>query len=294
MRGRHDPDSARAKPVHLRDMLEFAPDTAFDSSIPLESVRDVAYGPLSTRAHLLDILRPRATTSRPRAAVIHLHGGGWTQYGKYLEDCAFLAEAGFCAVSINYRYAQDTVFPAQLEDATLALGWVRGHANDLNIDPTRVYAWGISAGGHLAALLGVKSDLHLRGIGAICAPSDLTDQAAWHAEYADPNGGFQTLLGARGDAQPALAARASPTLQVSSRAAPFVIVHGELDAHVPVSQATGLHATLRVHGVPVTLHLIPDGDHFINESDRHTMQTKLLEFFMALEQKDASPQEATI
>ena len=263
-------------------MLEFAPDTAFDSLIPLESARDVPYGPLTDRAHLLDILRPVAS-SAPRAVVMHLHGGGWTQYGKYLEDCAFLAEAGFCTVSINYRYAQDAAFPAQLEDAMLALRWVRGHANDLNIASSRIYVWGISAGGHLAALMGMNSDLHLRGVGAICAPSDLTDQAAWYSEYANPNGGFQTLLGARGDAQPALAVRASPTLQVSSRAAPFLIVHGELDAHVPVSQGLKLHTALRAVGVPATLHLIPDGDHFINESNRIVMQTALLGFFTALE-----------
>jgi len=53
--------------------------------------------------------------------VIHIHGGGWTQYGKHLEDCVFLAEAGFCTISINCRYAQDAAFPAQLEDAISAL-----------------------------------------------------------------------------------------------------------------------------------------------------------------------------
>ena len=264
-------------------MLEFRPDTTLNSAAPLESARDLPYGPLTDRAHLLDILRP-AAPSAPRAAVIHIHGGGWTQYGKYLEDCVFLAEAGFCTISINYRYAQDAVFPAQLEDATLALRWVRDHAAELNIDSGRVYVWGISAGGHLAALMGMQAELHLRGVGAICAPSDLTDQTAWYLEYADPHGGFQTLLGARGDVKPALAARASPALQVSSRAAPFLIVHGELDRHVPVSQGLELHAALRAVDVPARLHLISDGDHFINESDRHAMQTVLLEFFTALEQ----------
>lgn len=272
-------------------MLEFRPDTALDSAALLESARDVPYGPLTDRAHLLDILRP-ASPSPARTAVIHIHGGGWTQYSKYLKDCVFLAEAGFCTISINYRYAQDAVFPAQLEDATRALRWVHDHAAALNIDPSRVYAWGISAGGHIAAMLGMQAELHLRGVGAICAPSDLSDRAAWHAEYADPHGGFQTLLGARGDARPELALRASPAKQVSSRAAPFLIVHGQRDAHVPVSQGLELHAALRACGVPARLHLIPDGDHFINQSHRHAMQTSLLEFFRALE--PISARKATI
>ena len=74
----------------------------------------------------------------------------------------------------------------------------------------------------------------------------------------------------------------------SSHAAPFLIVHGELDAHVPVSQGLELHAALRALSVPATLHLIPDGDHFINESHRIVIQTCLLEFFTALEQEYAS------
>ena len=287
----------KPSPLHSAAMLEFRPDTEFDSAAVLESARDVPYGPLTERAHLLDILRP-ASPSTHRAAVMHIHGGGWTQYGKYLKDCVFLAEAGFCTISINYRYAQVAAFPAQLEDATLALRWVRDHAAALNIDPSRVYVWGISAGGHIAGMLGMQAQLQLRGVGAICAPSDLTDQAAWHSEYADPHGGFQTLLGARGDAQPELAARTSPALQVSSRAAPFLIVHGELDAHVPVSQGLELHAALRAVDVPAKLHLIPDGDHFINESHRRVMQTSLLEFFTALEQSSSgaleSREEATI
>ena len=270
-------------------MLEFRPDPVFDSATPLESARDVPYGPLSDRANLLDILRP-AAPSAPRAVAVHIHGGGWTQYGKYLEDCIFLAQAGFCAISINYRYAQEAAFPAQLEDATLALRWVRDHAAALQIDPSRVYVWGISAGGHIAAMLGMQAESNLRGVGAICAPSDLTDRAAWHAEYADPNGGFQTLLGARGDEQPALALRASPTKQVSSRASPLLIVHGELDAHVPVSQSLKLHAALRAVGTLAKLHLIPDGDHFINESHRRAMQSSLLEFFTMLEPALKKPQ----
>jgi acetyl esterase/lipase len=69
----------------------------------LEFVRDVPYGPETARAHLLDILKPKnATQSLP--VIVHFHGGAWKMFGKHLNDCVFLAEAGFCAVSVNYQF----------------------------------------------------------------------------------------------------------------------------------------------------------------------------------------------
>jgi acetyl esterase/lipase len=251
----------------------------------LEILRDVAYGPLTDRAHLLDVLRPRDTAPKPRAAFVHFHGGGWQMYGKYLEDCVFLADAGFVAVSANYRYMQDASFPAQLEDARAAVRWVRANADTLGIDPKRIYTWGISAGGHLAALLGTALEdqqSRVAGVGAICAPTDLTDQTAWAREYA--NNGFAALLGARGDARPDLARAASPVHHVTREAAPFLIVHGTADDLVPVSQAHKLHSRLEAAGMPSTLRLLEGGDHFINETHRDAMQRALLEFFTRLAQ----------
>jgi acetyl esterase/lipase len=94
----------------------------------LEAILDVPYGPLTDRAHLLDILRPR-DSSQPLPAIIHFHGGGWQKFGKYLEDNVFLAEAGFCAVSANYRYSQDAHFPAQLFDAKAAQAHTLRHSS---------------------------------------------------------------------------------------------------------------------------------------------------------------------
>jgi acetyl esterase/lipase len=252
----------------------------------LELRRDVPYGPLMDRAHLLDILRPRAL-STPLPAVVHFHGGGWQMFGKYPEDNVFLAEAGFCTVSANYRYRQEAPFPAQLEDARAVVRWVRAHAAELNVDASRVFAWGISAGGHIAALLGTAlgdEASRVQGVGAVCAPTDLSDLTAWAREYADPGGGFAALLGARGDARPDLVRAASPLHHVSSASAPFLIVHGTRDDTVPVSQATRLHAALEAAGVPSTLRLLEGGNHFINETHRDTMQRALLEFFCPLVQ----------
>ena len=279
--------------------------TAFPAQ--LEAILDVPYGPLTDRAHLLDILRPRSS-SQPSPAIIHFHGGGWRMFGKYLEDNIFLAEAGFCVVSANYRYSTEAHFPAQLFDVKAVVRFVRAHAAELNIDPNRIYAWGISAGAHLAALLGTtanKQELegnvgledardigmlgwrstvgissHVAGVAAVCAPTDLTNPVAWARSYAAPEDGFQLLLGARGDERPDLARMASPLFHVTHSAAPFLILHGALDTTVPFSQATGLHSALKKANVSSELTIIEDGDHFINQTHRDFMQQRILEFFL--------------
>jgi acetyl esterase/lipase len=150
----------------------------------LERIENIPYGLLTDRAHLLDLLKPRAATT-PLPVVIHFHGGGWRMFGKYLTDCEFLAEAGFCTISANYRYMQEELFPAQLEDAQAVVAWVRKHADQYGLDANRIGVWGISAGGHIAALLGVRGlEHHIKAAASVCAPTDLTSGADWALEYA--------------------------------------------------------------------------------------------------------------
>jgi acetyl esterase/lipase len=242
----------------------------------LERIENIPYGLLTDRAHLLDLLKPRAAKT-PLPVVIHFHGGGWRMFGKYLTDCEFSAEAGFCTISANYRYMQEELFPAQLEDARAVVAWVRTHADQYGLDENRIGVWGISAGGHIAALLGVRGlEHHIKAAASICAPTDLTNGADWALEYADQ--GFAELLGAHAATRPDLAARASPVHQISSPA-PFLILHGERDDVVPIAQARALHQSLQRAGGSSHLEIFEDGDHYINETHRQQMQTALLEFF---------------
>ena len=241
----------------------------------MKITRDVPYGNLTTRAHLLDIMRPDTLETLP--VVIHFHGGGWQMFGKYLPETEFLAHAGFCVVSANYRYASDNFFPAQLEDAQAVVRYIRTHAAELNISPNRIYAWGISAGAHIAALLGSDRQSALAGIACVCPPTDLDNAQDWALEYA--NGAFEFLLGARADTHPALAKAASPVWHVSNQTAPTLIIHGTADELVPIEQATALQAALEQAGVTNKLAMIPEGNHYINETHTPLIQHEILEFF---------------
>jgi len=243
---------------------------------PLERWEDVAYGELYERAHLLDVLQPRQH-ERPLPVTIHFHGGAWRMFGKYLQDCEFMAEAGFCAISANYRYAQEALFPAQLEDAKAVLNWVRAHAEQYGWDAERIGVWGISAGGHLAALLGVRGFEHgVKATACVCAPTDLTRAGDWVLAYQGQ--GFAELLGAHAAEQPERALRASPTRQIS-RPSPFLLIHGDEDSEVPLEQSCVLHQALQQAGASSCLQVIPGGNHFINESHRSEVQAALLAFF---------------
>lgn len=90
--------------------------------------------------------------------------------------------------------------------------------------------------------------------------------------------GFAELLGAHAAEQPEWAARASPTQQIS-RPSPFLLIHGDEDREVPLEQSRVLHQALQQAGASSHSHVVPGGDHFINESHRSEVQAALLTFF---------------
>jgi acetyl esterase len=106
-------------------------------------------GPLSVRAY-----HPPGAGDRPRPVFVYLHGGGWVTGDIDMGDplCRTMAvEAGAVVLSVGYRLAPESPFPAALEDAHAALLWARDHAADIGGDPARLAVGGDSAGGNLAA-----------------------------------------------------------------------------------------------------------------------------------------------
>src|SRR5215207_90919 len=129
----------------------------------IEQEVDVVYGEADGQELLLDISRPPARET-PRAAVLLFHGGAWMVGTAGRESMAqpatALAEDGYVAFNVEYRLtgdpASEHLWPAQLDDAQRAVRWVRANADRYGVDPERVGAYGHSAGGHLASLLGVR------------------------------------------------------------------------------------------------------------------------------------------
>lgn len=109
----------------------------------------------------LRVYRGQGTDARQSLpCLLFLHGGGWVIGGLDSHDrlCRRLANgAGICVVAVDYRLAPEHPFPAALDDAAAAFGWVAAQAEALCIDPARIAVGGDSAGGNLAAVLALMA-----------------------------------------------------------------------------------------------------------------------------------------
>ena len=125
-------------------------------------LRDISYINDKTQAdvdsQILDLYVP--TKSYPVIPlVVFIHGGAWLQGDKNeaKEVALLLAQNGFAVASLNYRFTDKAQYPAQLQDCQRAIAYLRSKAHDYGYSADRIGVWGVSAGGHLAALLGTLS-----------------------------------------------------------------------------------------------------------------------------------------
>ncbi|MGV7801832.1 alpha/beta hydrolase fold domain-containing protein, partial [Mycobacterium kansasii] len=89
-------------------------------------------------------------------------GGGWNKGDRKNalgSICNYVLKRGYIGVSLSYRLTPEAPYPAQIQDVKLAIQYLRAHAEQYHIDPSRIGVWGTSAGGHLASLLGTTGDL---------------------------------------------------------------------------------------------------------------------------------------
>jgi len=94
--------------------------------------------------------------------VVYFHGGGWRNGSK--EDlkhklCGIVMESGSAFAAANYRLTYHAPHPAQLHDAARAIQFLRSKAAEWNIDPTRIAAYGGSAGGSISLWLALHNDM---------------------------------------------------------------------------------------------------------------------------------------
>ena len=232
----------------------------------------------------LDLVLPDG--DGPFPVVVFLHGGGWRVGSRHTAGPMYrgasptpfevVAQAGIAVASVDYRLSGEAVWPAQLHDAKAAVRWLRARAAELGIDPDRIAAWGESAGGHLAELLGLTADdAALEGdVGLTGPPSAVSAVAAWYApsdvaavavdlglDPTDPTTREALLLGAPAISVPETAADASPVTHVRADAPPFLLLHGEADRLIPFVQSVRLHTALTEAGAEAEVLLYEDADH---------------------------------
>ncbi len=199
----------------------------------------------------------RDLRGRPRPGIVVIHGGGWLEGDKSSfasrehgvpGNIVDFAALGFVAVTINYRLSGEAPFPAALEDCKNAVRWMRAHARDYNLDPDHIGAFGNSAGGHLALLLGmVGKDAHLEGDGPYQDQSSLVQAVVSDSGPIDLIEQYRQgtlrhvcdrFMGGPPDGERAAAyRRASPSGQITPGTPPVLLIYGVEDNQVPVETA---------------------------------------------------------
>jgi acetyl esterase/lipase len=227
-------------------------------------LHDLRYRDGPSKQWRLDLAVPNDRRGKPRPAVVVIHGGGWLEGDKSsfasrkhgvpgnIEDFAAL---GFAAATINYRLSGEAPFPAALEDCKCAVRWLRAHAREYHVDPDHIGAYGNSAGGHLALLLGMLGkEAGLEGDGPYQQQSSLvqavvSDSGPVDLLYQDRYDRLRRVVRAFLGGPPegeraAVYRRASPVEHISPQTPPLLLLYGGADAQVPVETADRFVAAL--------------------------------------------------
>jgi acetyl esterase/lipase len=252
--------------------------------------REVVYAqPPGFRPLALDLYVP----AEPVALCLYLHGGGWRMGSRshgpeVVPNIARppwkptffdrVADLGLALASVEYRLSGEARFPAQRDDVEAAARFLAEHRGDFGIRTDARVCWGLSAGGHLAALHALTTSLPVSA--AVCwypvtdlaaLPADI-DSAGGQADRSDGSREAR-LLGATADERPDLARAAGPVHAVRSGAPPFLLVHGDTDTNVPVRQSRRLAEALRASGGHAVLEEVPGATHMFPELDDAALWT---------------------
>ena len=150
---------SRVSPSERHYAVQDQPPPA-DTSHIRRKFLDVPYADLSP-AQKLDIYLPDEGDG-PFPVIISIHGGAFMGCDKADLQVLPMLEGlkrGYAVVAINYRLSGEAQFPALVHDAKAAVRWIRANAQRYGFDPSRIAAWGGSAGGYQASMLGVSAGI---------------------------------------------------------------------------------------------------------------------------------------
>lgn len=256
---------------------------------------NIPYANDTLKKHLLDIyLPPTGKSSYP--VVIWIHGGAWMSNDKYA-DMGYMKntlkgfiDSGYAVASIDYRWSTMAVFPAQIQDCNQAVEFLYQNAEKYKLDKNRFALIGFSAGGHLASLLGLSNNNHVKAfypngkkpgfkvklVLDFYGPSDFLTLKG--NDIKDPRSPITLLLGGMVADNTAKAKKASPITYIDKNDPPFLIVQGEKDESVNPDQSISLSKDLKEAGVKNDLIIVPNAPHYGVMFDAPDIRKKIFEY----------------
>jgi acetyl esterase/lipase len=287
---------------------------AVPASLPAGGTATVTYCTQQGTKLAMDLYAPPAGVARPAPAVLYVHGGGFAlgdrkagglggglanATGALLPQLrAALNRRGFLVASIDYRLPPLSPWPAQLQDASCAVRFLRTHAGALGIDPGRIGAWGSSAGGTLVALLGLTGvdggqSSAVQAVVDMFGAADLTDLSD-SAPF--PRAVARIALGG----SPRVRRAASPLTYVpagrtagASNLPRFLLLHGTDDQDMPQRHSQELARQLTAAGIPMRLVLVQGAGHGLDSPGQQPTPEQLTELVADFFTRSLAPKPLT-
>jgi acetyl esterase/lipase len=236
---------------------------------------DVVYATVDGKSLGLDIYLPDGVEIPP--LLVWIHGGAWSRGSKKQVPSIFV-ENGLATASLDYRLSTEARFPAQVHDIKAAIRFLRAKGPKYRFRTDRIAIAGASAGGHLAALVGVTNghavlegevggylnessavQAILSYYGASNLTSILRQSTPWGLQMRQP--ALNLLLGAQPEDAVDLAKLASPVFHVDASDPPLLLLHGDQDPQMPINQSHELEGAYHQHGLDVFFDVVHGGWH---------------------------------
>jgi len=212
------------------------------------------HGPLQA-----DVYVPKSPGLHP--GIVFIHGGGWVSGNRnqMIKVIKAMADAGYVGFTIDYDLGKST-FPGSLNESLAAVRFFRAHAAEYNLDPFRIAVAGSSAGGELAALVGLAQNDTASHVEAAIVFNGALDLTLPDPKTSLPSV-VTTYLGGQCESIMETCKAASPQYQVHAGAPPFYVGHGDQDQSVPFAQAVAFTDALKKAGVAVEFFQANGGKH---------------------------------
>lgn len=259
---------AQAKPTVQRTVIPA------ETIEQLEANPNITYARYGERELQLDLYRPKERGAA-LAAIVCIHGGGWHKGERSAMSnlAQALAAKGYVTVTVSYRLSGEAIFPAAIQDCKAAVRFLRANAAKFAIQSDAIAVTGLSAGGHLAALLATSGGVkELEGDGgnadqsstvqaclAMGAQSDLESTRIGELSGRPDDPFYRTFLGDSQTKIPQSYALASPRHHLDKNDPPLAFMAGELDD--PSTHADDMRADLAKLGTPTGFTSIPQAPH---------------------------------
>lgn len=249
-------------------------DTLTAAVLPV--IRDIKFAQIGERTLGADLYLPDKKPHPP--LIVWIHGGAWRGGSKNGVPLGKLVDEGYAIFSLDYRLSTEARFPAQIHDIKAAIRFLRAHGMEWHLATTQIVVAGDSAGGHLAALVGVSNGMlalegkvgeclnqssEVQGVISFYGAANLTTIL----KQSTPHGlsvripALDLLLGGQPESLPEIARLASPVYHVDQHDPPLLLLHGDQDEQMPVNQSLELFGAYKKAKAPVQLEIVHGAGH---------------------------------